>query len=159
MGTKPSCPFSPSHSHVTLGGIDAVVQRLDGHPAHRETPLGENGFEVSRVEEGPVWRLWVARPSQAQVLRGGLTETHHRLLHINFFPARKAKVCDFGGQVLSNQHVSGSQVSVDELQARSEVRGEGEEGAWDSRAGRGTLMPSGVPSSSSHPHRAQPCVS
>lgn len=50
-GTNPS---SAPHSHITLGGIDAVVQRLNGHPAHGETPLGESGFEGLAEEEGPV---------------------------------------------------------------------------------------------------------
>lgn len=52
--TKPSYRFLPSHSHITLGGIDAVVQGLNGHPAHREPPLGENEFEGLGEEEGPV---------------------------------------------------------------------------------------------------------
>lgn len=63
-----------------------------------------------------------------------LNETYHRLLHIYFLPPRKAKVCDLGGQVLSNQHISGSQVPVDELQAMSEVREE-RDGAQEHGAG------------------------
>lgn len=55
-GTKPSCPFLPQYSHVTLSGIDAIVQRLNGHPAHREAALGESGFEGLGKEKGPYSR-------------------------------------------------------------------------------------------------------
>lgn len=87
-----------------------------------------------RPWEGVGLRDWVrrkgcsagsGRQGQVRPRRGGLKETHHSLLHINLLPPRKAKVCNLGGQVLSDQHVSGSQVPVDELQARSEVRDDG----------------------------------
>lgn len=48
------------HSHITLGGVDAVVQRLNGHPAHRETPLGGSGFEGLGKEKGLFSRFWEA---------------------------------------------------------------------------------------------------
>lgn len=54
-----------------------------------------------------------------------MKETYHSLLYINLLPPRKAKICNLGGQVLSDQHVSGSQVPVDELQAWLEVRDDG----------------------------------
>lgn len=112
-------PFPPPHLHVTLGGIDAVVQGLDGHPAHGETPLGKSGLEGWVKREGLCRGLWGAGPG-LEPERG--TEAYHCLLHVNLLPARKAKVGNLGGQVLSDQHISGSQVPVDELQARSEVR-------------------------------------
>lgn len=45
----------------------------------------------------------------------GETEAYHCLLHINLLPPREAKVGDLGGQVLSDQHIAGSQIPVDEL--------------------------------------------
>lgn len=35
----PSAPPHLPYSHVTLGGVDAIVERLNGHPTHRETAL------------------------------------------------------------------------------------------------------------------------
>lgn len=57
-------PFPPLHSHITLGSVDAVVQRLNGHPAYRETPLGENGFGGWGVKKGLVWVLGEGRAKQ-----------------------------------------------------------------------------------------------
>lgn len=72
----------------------------------------------------PGWKkgLFEGLEGQAQAWALSGSETCHRLLHVYFFPPRKAKVCNLGGQVLSNQHISGSQVPVDELQAMPEVR-------------------------------------
>lgn len=80
-----------------------------------------------------------------------LNETCHCLLHIHLLPPRKAKVCNLGGQVLSNQHISGSQVPVNELQAMSEVREGKDEGPWH-------MGPVAAPASS-HLHMPQLWVS
>lgn len=76
-------------------------------------------------------------------LRGG-TETYHRLLHINLLPPRKAEVSNLGGQVLSDQHIPGSQVSVDELQAWSESGKTRDEQARDSWASDGSGLTAGL---------------
>lgn len=60
----------------------------------------------------------------------GQTGTYHCLLHINLLPPRKAKVSNLGGQILSDQHIAGSQVPVDELQAWSAVRDEHAQDSW-----------------------------
>lgn len=117
-GPNPLAPSHPQHSHVTLGRIDAVVQRLNGHPTYGETPLGESRFEGLGEEKGPVRWFREAGPGMEPEGRPG---PYHCLLHINFLPPRKAKVSNLGGQILSDQHISGSQVPVDELQAWSEV--------------------------------------
>lgn len=59
---KPSCPFLPPHLHITLGGIDTVVQGLNGHPAHRETTLGKSGLEGWVKRKGLFRGLWGAWP-------------------------------------------------------------------------------------------------
>lgn len=82
---------------------------------------------------------------------GSLNDTCHCLLHIHLLPSRKAKVCNLGGQVLSDQHISGSQVPVNELQAMSEVREEEDEGPW-------CVRPVAAPASS-YPHMPQTWVS
>lgn len=54
LGNQALLPVPAPHSHITLGGIDTVVQGLNGHPAHREPPLGESEFKGLGEEEGPV---------------------------------------------------------------------------------------------------------
>lgn len=71
-----------------------AIQRTGRRPWER---VGLRG-QVTR--KGLFSRFWEAGPSLA--LRGGPSETYHRLLHINLLPPRKAEVRNLGGQVLSD---------------------------------------------------------